>query len=270
MKRVKQQIRSGQPALGMMVRLSRSPDIARIAKTSGHDFLFIDAQHSIFNLETISGIAQAALGCDIDALVRVPSVDVPDIGLMLDNGVAGIVFPDIRNAQDAQRAVAACRFPPLGSRSVTGGYPQFNFRAMTSSEAMRELEDACLVACMIECPEGLRNLEEICAVPGIDLIHFGTFDFAARVGKPGQILDSEVVEAQRRVIDAAREAGKFVGCAGSRSIEHQVANIQAGAQFIVTQSDMGFLQSAAKSWTDGVRHHLAAEATDRSQDATVS
>lgn len=256
MNRVKQQIKNGQPALGMMVRLSRSPDIVRIAKTTGHDFIFIDAQHSIFDLETISGMAQVALGCDIDAIVRVSAVEAQHVGVLLDNGVAGIVFPDVKSADDARRAVQACRFAPLGSRSVTGGYPHFDFQTMTSSQAIPALDDACLVVCMIECPVGLRNIEEICAVPGIDVIHFGAFDFAARIGKPGQIFDNEVLAAQGCIIETARAAGKFAGCAGSRTVEHQVQNIQAGAQFIVTQSDIGFLITAAKAWTESVRKVL--------------
>lgn len=265
MNRVKQQIKSGNPALGMMVRLVRSPDIVRIAKTTGHDFLFIDAQHSIFDLETIGAIAQVALGCDIDVLVRVSSVEAEHVGVLLDNGVAGIVFPDVKSADDARRAVQACRFAPLGSRSVTGGYPHFDFQTLTSSQAIPALEEACLVVCMIECPEGLRNIEEICAVPGIDVVHFGAFDFAARIGKPGQILDSDVVNAQRRVITTARLAGKFAGCAGNRSVEHQAQNIHAGAQFIVTQSDMGCLLTAAKAWTDSVRKSLEPAEADMSR-----
>ncbi len=65
---------AGKVALGMNVRLARSGDIARIAKSSGHDFIFIDMQHSLFNLETVGHIAQAALGCGIAPLVRVRAV----------------------------------------------------------------------------------------------------------------------------------------------------------------------------------------------------
>ena len=119
---LKTMMRAGRVALGMNVRLARSGDIARIAKSSGHDFIFIDIQHSLFNLETIGHIAQAALGCGIAPLVRVRSCDDPDTSLLLDNGVTGIVFPDISTADEARRAVSRARFPPVGKRSVAGGY----------------------------------------------------------------------------------------------------------------------------------------------------
>lgn len=117
---VKTLMRAGKVALGMNVRLARSGDIARIAKSSGHDFIFIDCQHPLFNLETIGHIAQAALGCGIAPLVRVRSCDDSDTSLLLDNGVTGIVFPDISTAEEAQRAVDRARFPPLGGGRLRG------------------------------------------------------------------------------------------------------------------------------------------------------
>lgn len=256
---VKKRLQNGEAALGMNVRLSRSPDIARIAKTTGHDFIFIDTQHSIFNLESISNIAQVALQCDISAVVRVKGINDPDVSLLLDNGVTGIVYPDINNASEAQRAVEICRFAPLGQRSVSGGYPHFNFRTLSSEQTIPALQEICLLVCMIETREGLDNIEQICAVPGIDVIHFGTYDFAARIGKAGQLDDPEVVAAQEQVIKVARKHGKFSGCAGSRNIQRQIKNIQNGAQFLITQTDFGFLMSAAQAWTDGVRNAFATD-----------
>ena len=98
---VKAMMREGKVALGMNVRLARSGDIARIAKSSGHDFIFIDAQHSLFNLETIGHIAQAALGCGIAPLVRVRSCDDPDTSLLLDNGVTGTLRKQVRRSVQA-------------------------------------------------------------------------------------------------------------------------------------------------------------------------
>ncbi len=137
---VKTMMRAGRVALGMNVRLARSGDIARIAKSSGHDFIFIDTQHSLFNLETIGHIAQAALGCGIAPLVRVRSCDDPDVPVLLDNGVTGIVFPDISTAEQARRAVDRARFPPVGRRSVVGGYAIFDYRTVPVSEAAAAID----------------------------------------------------------------------------------------------------------------------------------
>ncbi len=104
---VKERMRAGEVAFGLNVRIARSGDIARIAKTTGHDFIFIDVQHSLFSLETIGHIAQAALGCGVAPLARVRSCGDPDTSLLLDNSVTGIVFPDVNTAADARRGATS-------------------------------------------------------------------------------------------------------------------------------------------------------------------
>ena len=101
---VKARMQAGDVALGMIVRLARSGDVVRIAKSTGHDFVFIDGQHSLFSLETIGHMAQVGLGCGTAVLVRARSCDDPSISLMLDNGVTGIVFPDVDTAVSIRRA----------------------------------------------------------------------------------------------------------------------------------------------------------------------
>ena len=255
---VRTKMRSGQAAFGLSVRLARSPDIARVAKATGHDFLFIDVQHSIFNLESIAAIAQTALAIDVSPLVRVRSVEDPDVPLLLDNGVAGIVFPDVNNAAEARRAVDRCRFPPIGRRSVSGGYPQFDYRAVPVTRATASLDAATLVVCMVETAEGLNNLEEICAVPGVDVVHIGANDLLVSLGKPGQFDDPIVVEAMDRAIAATAKNNGFAGCGGNRDVARQAASVKRGVRFLTTQSDIGFLAAAANQWTSGLRKAIEA------------
>jgi 2-keto-3-deoxy-L-rhamnonate aldolase RhmA len=241
----------------MNIRLSRSADIARIAKTSGHDFLFIDTQHAIFDLETIAHMAHTALSIGISPIVRVRSVNDPDVSLLLDNGVAGIVFPDVNTVDDARQAVEVARFAPLGRRSVGGSYAQFDFKSVPTGEIMARLNEATLLVCMIETTEGLANIEAIAAVPGIDVLHVGSNDLLANMGKAGQFDCPEIVAAQARVIAAARSNGIFAGCGGNRDVARQAAAIRAGAQFVTTQTDIAFVMAAASQWTSGVRKMLA-------------
>src|SRR5438552_15846449 len=110
---VKARMRAGDVALGLNVRLGRSADIVRIAKATGHDFVFIDVQHSIFNLETISHMAHAALAIGIAPIVRVRGIHDPDVSMLLDNGVTGIVYPDVATPAQARRPVAVRKLPPI-------------------------------------------------------------------------------------------------------------------------------------------------------------
>jgi len=254
---VKERMRAGEAALGMNVRLGRSADIARIAKATGHDFIFIDIQHAIFDLETIAHIAQTAQAIGIAPLVRVRGVNDPDVSLLLDNGVTGIVFPDVATAADARKAVDLCRFAPLGKRSVSGGYPHFDYRPVPVAQAVAALNEVCLLVCMIETVEGMKNLESIAAVEGVDVLHLGSNDLLADMGKPGQFADPEIVAAQERLIAVCRAHGKFAGIGGHREIARQAELVRKGCRFLTTQSDIGFLSAAAAAWTQGVRSAVA-------------
>jgi staphyloferrin B biosynthesis citrate synthase len=253
---IKDKLRKGDTVLGITVRIGRSPDIAHIAKSTGHDFIFIDGQHSIFNLETIVAIAHTATAIGVAPLVRVRGIGDPDVSLLLDNGVAGIIYPDIATADEARKAVDICKFPPIGRRSVVGGYPHFHYRAVPLKESVPQLNEMCLLVCMIESVAGLNKVEEIAAVPGVDVVHLGSNDLLADMGKPGQFDDPDIVAAQDRVVKAARANGIFAGCGGNRDVERQVKAIRRGAQFVTTQTDVGFLSAAASQWTREVRKAL--------------
>jgi 2-keto-3-deoxy-L-rhamnonate aldolase RhmA len=249
-------MRAGEPVFGMNIRLSRSPDIARVARASGHHFLFIDAQHAVFNPETIATLCAAATALGVVPLVRVRSVDDPDVPLLLDNGAGGIVFPDVNTAEEARRAVDRCLFPPKGRRSVAGGYPHFDFRGVPVAQASAALNGATLVCCMVETKQGLDNLEAIAAVPGVDVVHIGANDLLTSLGKPGQFDDPIVVEAMDRAIAATAQHGGFAGCGGNRDVARQAASVKRGVRFVTTQADTAFLASAAGQWTAGLRKAL--------------
>ncbi|MBK1662608.1 HpcH/HpaI aldolase family protein [Paracraurococcus ruber] len=255
---VTEKLAAGGTALGLGVRLCRSAEIARIARATGHDFLFLDLQHSLFGLETIGHIAQASVALGVAPLARVRSVRDPDVQALLDNGVAGIVFPDVNTAAEARAAVAAARFAPLGRRSVTGGYPQFDFAAVPPAEALPAVEAATLVACMVETREGVRNVEAIAAVPGIDVIHVGMNDLLTDMGKPGRYDDPELQAAIERVLAACRAHGRHFGCGGQRDPKAQAAMIRRGARFLTTQTDIGLLSAGAGAWTRGIAAALDA------------
>src|SRR5262249_24850572 len=157
----------------------------------------------------VGQLADAALGCGVAPLVRVRSVDDPDVAVLLDNGATGIVFPDVSSPEAARRGGNAAKVPPVGRRSDGGGYPQLRFRPTPVAEATAALNDSTLVVCMIETPEGLDNAETIAAVEGVDVLHVGMNDLLLAMGKPGKFGDPQIVAAVERVIAAARKHGKF-------------------------------------------------------------
>ena len=253
---VKELFKQDKVALGMNVRLARSGDIAGIAKSTGHDFIFIDMQHSLYNVETVGHIALAAIGVGVAPLARVSGYDDPQTQVLLDNGVMGIVFPDINNAAQARRAVARAKYPPLGTRSVGGGYPILNYRPTPVPDAVAALQDNTLVVCMIETQEGLDNVDAICAVQGVDVIHVGSNDLLTAMGKPGAFGSAGHVAALDKVIAACKKHGKIPGVGGDRNLARQVEFIRKGMRFITTNSDIAFILAEGSRVTGELRTAL--------------
>lgn len=250
-------MRAGELALGLVVRLARSGEIAAIAAASGHDFLFLDTQHALYSLETIGHIAQAALGCGVATIVRVPRYDDPDIPKLLDNGACGIVVADVENAEQARLVVEACRFPPLGRRSVQSTYSVTRYRPWPVAELLAAIERNTLVACMIESTAGLANVEAIAAVDGIDLVHLGATDLLADMGRPGAFDDPDLATAIRRLIAACRANDRFAGIGGDRDIARLHGYFAEGLLFHTTQTDISYLIEAASRRAAAMRQAAA-------------
>jgi len=159
----------------------------------------------------------------------------------------------VDNAAEAQRVANACRFPPLGKRSMGGGLQQLGFASMPVGEAARRVNDETLVVVMIESPQGVASCEEIAAVPGVDALLIGTNDLCFELGIPGQFDDPRVAEAYKKVIAACRRHGKFPGMGGMYTPELLERHIGMGVQLILAGSDFSLLMQAASARAAQVR-----------------
>src|SRR5262245_36760225 len=124
------QLRAGKLAVGMGVNLARTVPIAQMAKTCGYDWLFIDCEHSSMDLDTAAQMSAAALAVGVSPIVRVSGFEHWQASRLLDNGAQGIVFPHVDDAAAAKRVADACRYPPVGKRSMGGGLQQIGFASM--------------------------------------------------------------------------------------------------------------------------------------------
>ena len=239
------QLRAGKLAVGMGVNIARTVNIAQICKTAGFDWLFVDCEHSSMDLDMAAQMSAASLAVGITPVVRVPGLEHWHASRVLDNGAQGVVFPHIDSKEDAIRAANACRYPPIGKRSMGGGLQQLGFASMPVGEAARIVNEETLVVVMIESPEGVKNCEEIAAVKGVDALLIGTNDFCFECGIPGQFNDPKVADAYKRVIAACRKHGKFPGMGGMYTAELLERHINMGVQLVLSGSDFSILLAAA-------------------------
>jgi len=240
-------------ALG--VRSSRTADIARIARATGHQAIWIDLEHSTIPIDTAVSICAVALDIGLAPFVRVPEREYGVIGRLLDGGILGIIAPRVESVEEAQNIVAACRFPPLGHRSAVATLAQVNFRKLPTGEFNRAMNEATVVKILIESPRGIGNVEAIAALPGVDLVGIGTNDLSAELGVPGQYSHPTVRTAHEAAINACRRAGKPIAIGGIGDLAYNAELIHLGAApFLFTGIDTDLLLGAAR---DSLTHAIS-------------
>ena len=242
----KQKLSSGQLVLGMGVRQARTVDIATVAGTCGFDWLFIDTEHNSMDVDVACQIAMGALATGITPIVRVPGHEHYHAARALDNGALGIVVPHVDTAEEALRVANACKYPPLGHRSIAGNQPMLRFETLPAAEATRRANDETLIVVMLETPTAIENAEAIAAVKGIDLLMIGTNDLCAEMGIHGQYGDPRVSDAYKKVIAACRKHGKFPGMGGVYEPKLMEQFIGYGMRFVLSGHDLSFLMSGAR------------------------
>lgn len=249
----KERLVAGELSIGMGVKAVRGVEIARIMKTAGYDWLFIDLEHGPTSVETAYQISIAALDANIAPIVRVPHGELALATRCLDGGALGIVIPHVDTADEARAMVNAFRYQPLGHRSIAGGYPQFGFAPTPAAQVTKEMNDATLVIAMIETPRAVENAAEIAAVPGIDVLLMGTNDLCMEMGIPGQLDNERLVAAIQTVVDACKRHGKWAGLGGIYGKELLKRYIDMGMQMILAGNDLPLLVAAATEHASFVR-----------------
>src|ERR1700742_4944639 len=129
-KTLKEKFAANELVLCMNLRLARTVDIAMVAKAGGYDALYVDMQHAPYSIETTSTICAASIGIGITPLVRVPSHDPQGMSRVVDGGAHCVSLPEVATRAQAEAIVKACRFPPIGKRSVMGLGPALSYQSV--------------------------------------------------------------------------------------------------------------------------------------------
>lgn len=243
--RLKERLRRGEPSLGCWLHLA-SPIAAEIVAQAGYDAIVIDHEHGPGDLMNGLVQMQAASGTPATALVRVPWNDPVYIKRALDIGAEGIVVPSVRNAAEARAAVAACRYPPEGVRGFANQVTRSAEYGARIDDYLAGLPGNLLVVCQIESPEAVKNIPEIAAVEGVDMLFIGPSDLAAAAGHLGRAdhpaVGALIAEAER----LAKASGKALGSIPlpGRSAREMLAGPYA---FVVSGSDVALLRAGARA-----------------------
>lgn len=200
-----------------------------VATGCGADWVGVDLQHGNLELHSLPGLLRVAESAGLPMLARTPSHDRATLGRILDAGVSGVIIPMVESADQARALVSAACTPPEGARS-TGG--------CRSTLGVTLAPDQQLLLPMVETVKGLDHAADILAVPGVDGVFFGPYDFTISAGYPAA--DSpQTIQALQEVINLARAAGKIAGfMAGRRGL----LAAAPGADLVAVDTDVSALQ----------------------------
>ena len=224
---------AGGTALGGWMSM-REPLLAEAVATLDVDYVCIDMQHGLADIGDVFAMLQAMDRHPVTPVVRVPWNEQGIIGRVLDMGALGVIIPMVNSADEARAAVAACRYAPLGRRSVGPIVPNLRYGPGYFSTANERL--ICIP--MIETEVAVSRIDEILAVDGIDAIYVGPSDLAVSMGLPPGLdnADPRFTRAISTIVDACKRHGVVAGIHSSAAVARK--RHDEGFRMITVAADM--------------------------------
>lgn len=240
----KQRLAQGRPLLGLWQALANNYT-ADICARAGYDWLLFDGEHSPNTPQTLLGQLQAVSAHPVEPIARVPSGDPVWIKQYLDIGFTTLLVPMVDSAKQATDVVAACRYPPLGTRGVASATARATGFGLDRAY-LADVAERVTVMVQIESREALQNIATIAAVEGVDALFIGPADLAAslgHLGNPGHREVQEAITMAKSAIDAAaKPAGIF-----ALSPDDARLRMTQGFRFISVGTDIGLLLTGARN-----------------------
>jgi 4-hydroxy-2-oxoheptanedioate aldolase len=244
--RFKHAILNGQKQIGLWSHLC-SPISIEILAHCGYDWLLLDMEHSPNEVPDVLAQLQAMQGGTATPIVRPPWNDMVTFKRLLDIGVQTLLVPYIQTAEEARNAVSYTRYPPHGVRGYAGA-PRASNYGRVKGYAQRSAEEICVLL-QVETIEGLKNIEEIANVEGVDGVFIGPGDLSAALGHLGNPKHPEVLKVIDEAIARIRACGKAAGIlTGDEALaKHYVAQ---GCLFVAVGADQNVLRDSAQALAD--------------------
>ncbi|WP_433884599.1 4-hydroxy-2-oxoheptanedioate aldolase [Pseudomonas vranovensis] len=232
--RFKQRLQRGEAQIGLWLGLAE-PYCAELAANAGFDWLLIDGEHAPNDLRGMLGQLQAIAPYPAQAIIRPVIGDTALIKQVLDIGAQTLLVPMVESAGQARELVRAMHYPPKGVRGVGSALARASRWNSIAGYLDQADEQMCLLV-QIESLEGLRNLDAIAAVEGVDGVFIGPADLSASMGYRGNPGHPEVQAAIEQAIVQIQKAGK---AAGILSADEGLARryLELGAGFVAVGVD---------------------------------
>ncbi|KAJ5088368.1 hypothetical protein N7456_011984 [Penicillium angulare] len=184
---------------------------AQIVAQTGVDGIIIDCEHGYISDDAMHSSTAAIAALGVSPLVRLRMTHCDLIKRALDAGAHGIVVPQINTAEEARTIVSYSKFPPQGLRGQGSAFPAIT-HGIDIPTYIQTANETLITCLQIESKQGVENVDEICAVPGVDMLFIGPNDLALSVlgYVPAKGDEPEFVNAIEKIVAAAKKHGKWV------------------------------------------------------------
>lgn len=250
---LKARLEGGDRPVGMLVRMPAEA-LIDLAGAGGFDFVLIDGEHGPNDQMALRHHVALATTHGLAVLVRVGRRSTDDVLRALEIGAEGVVVPYVETVAQAEEAVLAAHFPPLGERGFAQYGQAGGFGAVAPAEQLSSARENTLVVVMVETQLGVDTATEILAVPGVDAVMAGPADLSVSLGLTQGVDEPRVSEAVRHVNEEAARLGRHVlSVVGGPAAAHD-----APAGLIVYNITKVLTQTFA-SLVEGARHARPSE-----------
>lgn len=245
-------LKSGDKQIGLWISLA-SNIAAEVTAHAGFDWALIDMEHSPNDYRSVLGQLQVFAAVRTTALVRVEINDAVAVKKLLDIGAQGLLFPMIHSVEEAEKAVAATRYPPRGIRGVSGTTRATRYGRV--KDYLDKVEEETVVLLQLESEAALNAAEDIAAVDGVDGIFFGPADIGADMGLPGNPMHPDIWARIRPVAKTLIARGMPVGTLVSDP-GFAADLMDEGFTFVACGLDTGLLARASDKLLADVKAHM--------------
>lgn len=241
---VKCALREGRTALGTMVVEFTSPEVARMLRIAGFDYIFIDTEHGAFDHESVTNIIRAGRSMDLTCLVRVPDNAYHLIARTLDLGAHGIMVPRTETVEQVENIVRAAKYPPWGTRGFGVRPIVTDYELGSVPDQIEHLNKDTIVVIQIESKQAIDSIDDLVSVKGVDVALIGPNDLSISLGVPGEHEHPSMIEAIQKVVDACAKK-RIASGIHVRDMSVLQFWMERGMTFITFDTDIGLLITAA-------------------------
>ena len=188
-------ISGSRSMIGVVLKMP-GPSYVEMAGYFGADFVVIDTEHGVADTAQLEAHVRAGDSVPVPVLVRVPGHAEPAIQSALDAGAAGVVIPHVGSADMARQLVAACHYPPFGSRGLALTTRAGGQASASLEEHLRAARRDTVVIGQIEDTDAARHAADIAGVEGMSAIWIGANDLAMSMRSTTSAADAGEVDHQ--------------------------------------------------------------------------